>query len=508
MLLQRLAENLESLMAGQGARSAPTLPPRPDIMSISDDSNDDNNVLKQVKKLIRKVNAVDTLIQGELQKVSSEVTFVGETVEGHMTQLHERHERLSAQVEGGDAAVLASLQQATATLEEATANIRSDIQHVAIGGGGCGESGGEVVARLDSLDRLYREQEQELHDLSEHTYKSLEDHLNTLQMLVEESHAEQANINASVAHLTNNLGLLNNTTQESMNHYSNLLKTTIETSATKVDESVATLGSELKEGNVNIMDILDDHGSQAETLQNTVLDNYSELSDEIRSLKRVEQVMINTADSVLDTKRSIEFGIQQIILELGEIVKSSGSTINSTLSDQISNVSFAILKNQTSALTNMTAKMENEISQVWRQIGIMYQQMAQSVDLLDQLKDTTKEHMNASLSRVGNMDGTVGRINTKVADVEDNLNYLLGRLSLVVSEFNIMKSGVGDELMRLRENLAQNGGGTPNTASNQVDFVGEYQPPPEARYNVNRKRHAPPATDPYQGYNPEPLTIF
>lgn len=45
------------------------------------------------------------------------------------------------------------------------------IQHVAIGGGGCGEDGGEIVARLDSLDRLYREQEQELHDLSEHTHK-------------------------------------------------------------------------------------------------------------------------------------------------------------------------------------------------------------------------------------------------------------------------------------------------------------------------------------------------
>lgn len=328
-------------------------------------------------------------------------------------------------------------------------------------------------------------------------------------MLVDQSHAEQAIINSSVYHLTDNLGLLNNVTRENLDYYTRQLKTAVESSATKVEETVVTLGSELKEGNTNIMDIMDDHASQAETLQNTVVDNYSELSDEIRSLKRVEQVMINTADSVLDTKRSIEFGIKQIILELGEIVKSSGSTINSTLSDQISNVSFAILKNQTSALTNMTAKMENEISQVWRQIGIMYQQMAQSVDLLDQLKDTTKEHMNASLSRVGSMDGTVGRINTKVADVEDNLNYLLGRLSLVVSEFNIMKSGVGEELMRLRENLAQDGDDDINTARNQVDFSGEYDPAPEVRYNVNRKRHAPPpANDPYPGYNPEPLTVF
>lgn len=56
-----------------------------------------------------------------------QVALVGETVEGHMNQLQERHERLSAQVEGGDAAVLASLQQTIATFEEATANMRSDV---------------------------------------------------------------------------------------------------------------------------------------------------------------------------------------------------------------------------------------------------------------------------------------------------------------------------------------------------------------------------------------------
>lgn len=248
-----------------------------------------------------------------------------------------------------------------------------------------------------------------------------------------------------------------------------------------LEGTVTALGEELQEDNSNIMDMLDDRASQTENLHNTVLENYSELSSEINSLKKVEQVMIHTADSVLDTKRSIEFGIQQIIVELSEIVKSSGSTINSTLSDQISNISFAILKNQTSALTNMTAKMEQEISQVWRQIGIMYQQMSQSVDLLDQLKDTTKEHMNASLSRVGNMDGTVGKINTKVADVESNLNYLLGRLSLVVSEFNLMKSGVGEELMRLRDSLAKEN-------NSPVEFAEGRELPDESRYDVSRKR--------------------
>lgn len=210
---------------------------------------------------------------------------------------------------------------------------------------------------------------------------------------------------------------------------------------------------------------------QMENLHNTVL-------------KNVEQVMIKTADSVLDTKRSIEFGTERIIVELGETVKSSGSTINTTLHDQMSKMSFTILNNQTTALTNMTAKLEQEISQVWRQIGIMYQQMTQSVDLLGELKTTTNDHMNASLSRVGNMDDSVGKINSRVIDVENNLNSLLGRLTLVVSEFNLLKEGVGEELMRLRDSLAREN-------SNPVLFGEGEEPPADSRYDVNRKRAAP-----------------
>lgn len=314
--------------------------------------------------------------------------------------------------------------------------------------------------------------------------QTLDKHLATLQTLLQQTQAGQAILNASVVGLTEGLGQINSSTQGSLGRMTTEVLEAIIAGNSAVEGTITALGRELQDENANVMGVLDDRASQMENLQDTVMENYSELSAEINSLKKVEQVMIHTADSVLDTKRSIEFGIQQIILELGEIVKSSGSTINSTLSDQISNISFAILKNQTSALTNMTAKMEQEISQVWRQIGIMYQQMSQSVDLLDQLKDTTKEHMNVSLSRVGNMDGTVGKINTKVADVENNLNYLLGRLSLVVSEFNLMKSGVGDELMRLRENLAKE--------NNTPVAFEDGEPSSASRYNVNRKREAVP----------------
>ena len=43
------------------------------------------------------------------------------------------------------------------------------------------------------------------------------------------------------------------------------------------------------------------------------------IQEEIKGLSNVEQVLLNTADSVMDTKRKIEFGVQQIIFKVNLI---------------------------------------------------------------------------------------------------------------------------------------------------------------------------------------------
>lgn len=42
----------------------------------------------------------------------------------------------------------------------------------------------------------------------------------------------------------------------------------------------------------------------------------------------------------------------------------------------------------------------------------------------------------------------------RVNEVDDHLNYLLGRLSLVVQEFNQVRGGLGEALESLRSGLA------------------------------------------------------
>ena len=45
----------------------------------------------------------------------------------------------------------------------------------------------------------------------------------------------------------------------------------------------------------------------------------------------------------------------------------------------------------------------------------------------------------------------------RVNEVDDHLNYLLGRLSLVVQEFNQVRGGLGEALESLRSGLAITG---------------------------------------------------
>ena len=40
------------------------------------------------------------------------------------------------------------------------------------------------------------------------------------------------------------------------------------------------------------------------------------LQEEIKGLSNVEKVLLDTADSVMDTKKKLEFGVQQIIFKV------------------------------------------------------------------------------------------------------------------------------------------------------------------------------------------------
>lgn len=257
---------------------------------------------------------------------------------------------------------------------------------------------------------------------------------------------------------------------ESQAHFEELEALLVDTDDEKTEKR--SIAKVLKDTETNILgasnnlrDIVIESGHMAESLFERVNDGYKELTDEIKGLSNVEQVLLDTADSVMDTKRKVEFGVQQIIFKVEELVKMSGGEIDEQMKNQFADVTKAILENQNSALGNLTKKVEKEIGQVWRQMGIMYKQVSNSITILEKVKNTTEGYVaNTSGSKLGAMEGQVEGLTDRMVDVDSNLNYMLGQLSLVVQEFNQVKTGLSAAMTGLESDLEE---------------IQEYKPPQE-----------------------------
>lgn len=142
-------------------------------------------------------------------------------------------------------------------------------------------------------------------------------------------------------------------------------------------------------------------------LTSNIADGYEQLKDEIQSLSKVEQLMVQTADSVLDTRRRVEYGVHQILLEVGGLIKNYGKETNAVINERFDTFEMSILDEDTGALANLTSKIGHEIDQVWRQIGIMHQQMSASTDTLHKLQNQTDAYVNGSLNVMDSMKGKV-----------------------------------------------------------------------------------------------------
>ncbi|KAK2709126.1 uncharacterized protein LOC136027669 [Artemia franciscana] len=224
--------------------------------------------------------------------------------------------------------------------------------------------------------------------------------------------------------------------------------------AANLDRHMMDLAKKINDSQQTIHHQVIEAGDMAESLSERVEQGYQNISAEIRGLTNVEQVLLDTADSVMDTKRRLEYAVQQILLELGDTVRKQTGNLNTELTERVDNVTLAVLGQQGTAWKNLTSKLENELGQVWRQIAVLHQTASQSQNILDKMELQTVTHINGTLKTLANMDGKVLTVTTRMSEVEENLNYLLGRLSLVVQEFNQIRGGLGETLDSLRSNMA------------------------------------------------------
>lgn len=96
--------------------------------------------------------------------------------------------------------------------------------------------------------------------------------------------------------------------------------------------------------------------------------NAERVKQDLQNLEKGQSVMVSMADHVLDTKKRVEYGVHQILLEVGDLVKTQSVNINSTLSQRFDGISSDIMDNQNGALANLTSKMEQEMNKVRQSI--------------------------------------------------------------------------------------------------------------------------------------------
>ncbi|GBP30119.1 hypothetical protein EVAR_94962_1 [Eumeta japonica] len=223
-----------------------------------------------------------------------------------------------------------------------------------------------------------------------------------------------------------------------------------EKGVSKLTTKLREMSDKLLMTNEDIQKSLTEGNTMTERVYGDISRSYEALRTEVQALSKMERVMVRTADNVIDTKRRVEYGVHQILVEVGELVKIQHKTINKTIHEKFDNLELSILKNQTTSIANLSSTIEESLSQIWRQIGIMYQQLTASKTSLDNFMEQTELYVNGSTTTMDNMKAKVGLITSRMSEVDDNLNYLLGRLSLVTQEFNRIKTELGEALDKVK----------------------------------------------------------
>lgn len=104
-----------------------------------------------------------------------------------------------------------------------------------------------------------------------------------------------------------------------------------EKTAVKIDSRLKELEEKLLQNQDNMIKSVTEIGEMSDGIQTNVAKSYEQLRLEVQALGKMEKVMIQTADNVMDTKRRIEYGVHQILLEVGDLVKIQSKDINTTL---------------------------------------------------------------------------------------------------------------------------------------------------------------------------------
>ncbi|KAF6210472.1 hypothetical protein GE061_013578 [Apolygus lucorum] len=226
--------------------------------------------------------------------------------------------------------------------------------------------------------------------------------------------------------------------------------------AAKLEHKLSELTSSVTSHERTLADSVRDSKDLIEGQLTELKMKFEDLNKEAKAIGNVEQVLVKTADDVMDTKRRVEHGIYQIRAEINDYVKppqNNGGEYNDTVITKFTGMAETILENQAGTVANLSTKVESEISQVWRQIGIMHQQITASGIVLDNLQNQTNSFVKDTENKMDAMSSKLEGIESSIDLVQENNNFLVGKFSLFTHEFNETRNSLALTTKDLKEVL-------------------------------------------------------
>lgn len=240
----------------------------------------------------------------------------------------------------------------------------------------------------------------------------------------------------------------------------------------RIKEAEENIGNNVSKVNDNISESAD----ILEKFYTEMNSSYTSLSEGLEIFNKFNKILLANSEYVLDTQRKVEYGTHQVILKVSDILEAQKAELSAIMLKRFDDIDDSIVNNHLEALQNLSSTIESEISHVWHQIEIMHSEITDSKDTLNKLQGQTQDYVNGTVSTMDSMEGKVSQITSRMMEVDSNLNYLLGRLSLISQEFNNIKIGLGTALDQIRgsfhavqEKIANHGPGPHNIPQNELE---------------------------------------
>jgi len=179
----------------------------------------------------------------------------------------------------------------------------------------------------------------------------------------------------------------------------------------------------------------------------------AKLNEGLEALSKFNNIMMTNSQVVLDTQRKVDFGTLNVVQRVGKLLEEEMAKLSELLKERFASLDGTVVNTQQEANKNISALLETELNQVWHRIEIMAGEISQSREMLGVIQSASDGYINSTLATMMGLGSKVQETKKHMIDMDENLNFLLGKLALMSSEFANIKKGLAESLEDLRNSF-------------------------------------------------------